>query len=690
VLDVSETSAVPMVILAKQQDQVEFINGVLRKAGHAVHCHWVSELNDLSETLAQVNCHMVMAVVSALPEETVSVLQAFKQFAPKVPALIIREHLDETVMAKAMQEGAKDVVTFTNPQRLQAVVTRELTAFRLEHKLTATIASAHEYREQLKHLMSGSADAIAHAQEGILMDPNPAWLKLLGHDNDETMNGQPLMDFFDTDSHATLKGALNACQQGKWPKQGLKVSARSADGTTLSLELHLQAVELEGEPAIQLRVPAQKADSREINEQMHDALERDASTGFLQRRFFVQRLRAVLHQPLRGGVRELVCIQPDKFSVLSDELGQTLLEDFVAQFAELIKEYLQPTDLTGRLGECQMFVLLERGTRDDVEAWCASVTRKLAAQVFALGNKSIKCTCTIGISLIGVPPADVTGYLDTVIGDALKGVQHAQQQGGNRTETVDHIDEDTRREQNDKIWVRLIKAALMENRFRLLQQPIVTMSGEDKGMCDVLVRMLDEQGGEVNPGEFLAAAERHDLMKNIDRWVIGAAISFCATRKVQKLFVRLSRDSVLDRSLPTWLENQLKATRVDPARIVFEISEHVATTHLKQTQDLASLLHKSGFRFALEHAGKARDPVQLMHSLTLDYVKIDGTLMQGLAVDQTVQEQLRLLVDAAKVKNISTIAERVEDANTMAVLWQLGLEYIQGYFVNQPEQVTLG
>lgn len=684
-LDVSETSAVPMVILTKQQDHVEFINGVLRKAGHAVHCHWVSELNDLSETLAQVNSHMVIAVVGANPDEAVGALQAFKQFAPKVPALLVREQLDEAMMAKAMQLGAKDVVTFSNPQRLQAVVTRELTAFRLEHKLAATIAAAHEYREQLKHLMSGSADAIAHAQEGILIDPNPAWLKLLGHADADSMHGQPLMDFFEADSHATLKGALTACQQGKWPKQGLKINARTADDGSLALELHLQAVEIEGELAIQLRVPALKEDSRQLDEQVHDALERDASTGFLQRRFFINRLQAALHLPLRGGVRELLCIQPDKFAALSDELGQSLLEDFVAQFATLIKELIHAGDVAGRLGDCQMFVLLERGTRDDVEALCAGITRKISAHVFNVGDKSLQCTCTIGIGLIGP-----TTNLDAVIKDVLQGLQHAQNQGGNRTETVDHLDEDTRREQTDKIWVRLIKAALMENRFRLLQQPIVTMSGEDKGMCDVLVRMLDEQGQEVIPSEFLAAAERHDLMKNIDRWVIGAAISFCATRKVQKLFVRLSKNSVLDRSLPVWLDNQLKATRVDPSRIVFEISEEVATAHLKHTQDLSTLLHKSGFKFALEHAGKAREPVQLLHSLSLDYVKVDGALMQGLAVDQTVQEQLRVLVDAAKAKNISTIAERVEDANTMAVLWQMGLEYIQGYFVNQPEQVTLG
>jgi EAL domain-containing protein (putative c-di-GMP-specific phosphodiesterase class I) len=91
-----------------------------------------------------------------------------------------------------------------------------------------------------------------------------------------------------------------------------------------------------------------------------------------------------------------------------------------------------------------------------------------------------------------------------------------------------------------RVWVRYIRAALMENRFRLMQQPIASLMGEDRGMFDVLVRMVDEQGQEVLPSEFIAAAERNDLMKNIDRWVIGASMTFCASRKVKQLFVRLS------------------------------------------------------------------------------------------------------------------------------------------------------
>jgi multidomain signaling protein FimX len=206
----------------------------------------------------------------------------------------------------------------------------------------------------------------------------------------------------------------------------------------------------------------------------------------------------------------------------------------------------------------------------------------------------------------------------------------------------------------------------------------------------VLVRMVDEQGEELLPGEFMAAAERNDLMKNIDRWVIGASMTFIASRPVKQLFVRLSKDSVRDKSLLQWLQNQLKSSRIEPSRLAFQISEQIATEYLADATELANGLRKAGFRFTLEHFGTGRDPQRLIAHLPLDFIKVDGTLMQGLAVDQDLQSRVRELVEQAKTRSIGTIAERVEDANTMAVLWQLGIEFIQGYFVNEPEQVVMG
>ncbi len=683
----AEQAAVPMIVLTRHQDNVEAINSMLRNAGHPVRCNWIRELNDLGDALAQIGPHMLIAFVGPDAADTAKVMTVATQFGPDVPVLIARDQVDEDIMAAAMQQGARDVLTLRNPVRLQAVVKRELDAHRQARTLSNTLNSAREYREQLKSFMTGSADAIAHVQEGILVDVNPAWLDLYGYPDADAIVGTPLMDAFDSSAHAAIKGALVACQQGKWSDHSLRAPAMLSDGTAVPLEMELGMVEFDGEPAIRLSIASQKRSSSDnLDEQLSDALERDAATGTLQRKFFIQWLNDSLAQPIKAGVRQLVSIEPDQLSAVGDEIGALHFEDFIGQFAGLINEVRQPNDLIGRFGDGTFVLLMERGTTRDVETWANNLVRKVAAQVLRVGDKQISCTCSVGVGMIDPRTPDAGG----AIADAISARRNAHLAGGNRVQLIDHLEEDTRRQAADELWVRRIKAALMENRFRLMQQPIASLLGEDRGMYDVLVRMIDEQGEELLPAEFMAAAERNDLMKNIDRWIIGAAMSVCASRKVEQLFVRLSKDSVRDKSLLQWLANQLKAARIDPAHIVFQISEQNATEYLADTTELVNGLRKAGFLFAIEHFGTGRDPQRLLAHLPANYVKVDGTLMQGLAVDPNLQQRVREFVEQARERKISTIAERVEDANTMAVLWQLGVEFIQGYFVNEPEQVVMG
>ncbi|WP_129642940.1 EAL domain-containing protein [Peristeroidobacter agariperforans] len=682
----AESSAVPMIVLTRHQDNVEAINSNLRNAGMAVRCNWIKELTDLGEALQQINAHMLVAFVGPDPADMTKVMTVAKQYGADVPVLFARDQVDEEIISNAMQQGARDVVTLMNPSRLRGVVARELEANRQARALNSTISSAREYRDQLKSFMAGSADAIAHVQEGIIVDANPAWLDLYGFKDADALVGTPLMDAFEAEVHAALKGALVACLQGKWSNHTLKANALLNDGSSVPLEMELSRTEFEGEPAVRLCFAARKRESGNLNDQLTEALERDASTGALQRKFFIEHLKKALAQPIKAGVRELVAIQADKLDAIAEDIGPLVVEDFIAQFAGLVSETRQASDLVGRFGDGTLVLLMERGTARDVEVWATNLIRKVGTQVFRLGEKQISCTCSVGVGLIDARSPNAS----SAIADALSARRAAETAGGARVNIVDHREEDTKREAADELWVKRIRAALMENRFRLMQQPIASLLGEDKGMFDVLVRMVDEQGEELLPGEFMAAAERNDLMKNIDRWVIGASMTFIASRPVKQLFVRLSKDSVRDKSLLQWLLNQLKSSRIEPGRLAFQVSEQIATEYLADTSELANGLRKIGYRFAIEHFGTGRDPQRLIAHLPIDYLKVDGTLMQGLAVDQALQGRVRELVDQAKGRNIGTIAERVEDANTMAVLWQLGIEFIQGYFVNEPEQVVMG
>src|SRR5262249_31590414 len=151
----------------------------------------------------------------------------------------------------------------------------------------------------------------------------------------------------------------------------------------------------------------------------------------------------------------------------------------------------------------------------------------------------------------------------------------------------------------------------------------------------------------------------------------------------------LSRETAKDATFADWLDHHIRTSRAEPNRLCFQVTEEVAASHLNQIRPLATSLRQRGFRFALEAFGSGREPQGLLGNLPLDFVKVDGAIIQGLTADAQLQQRVRMLVDVAKRRGVQTIAERVEDANTMAVLWQIGVPFIQGYFVNTPEEVVL-
>jgi multidomain signaling protein FimX len=682
---VTEQGAVPMIVMTRSQDHVEAINSTLRKAGHPVHCTWLPDARDLGDALTQINPEMLIAFIDELGIDLASVMKVKQQNAPEMPVLIARDSVDEAAIAEAMRLGCQDVVTLGNRSRLQAVVSRELRAFRLERALSTTLSSAREYREQLQNFLEGSADAITHVQEGIIVDANRAWLELFGYSENDALTGTPLMDLFEQETHPALKGALVACLQGKWSGHTLKVQALLTDGSTLPLELTLTRADFENEPAVRIAISAVRKQDRDLEVQLADAVQNDATTQFLQQRYLIAAVRERVMQSMKGGVRLFAHLKPDRFIDIQHAIGVLASEDFMAQLAELLRSQLANTDVCGRFGGNGFLVMLERGTAKDVETWAENVVKRVNEHVFVSEDKTLSATVTVGLGLLPAANVDVAA----AIADAVSATRRGRELGGNQMYMVDKADTDTRVQAYDKIWVKHIKSALMENRFRLVQLPIASLLGEDKGMFDVLVRMLDEQGNEVLPAEFIAAAERNDLMKNIDRWVIGASMSFAANRKAACIFVRLSKDTLLDKSLLPWVETQLKSLKFEPKRLCMQVTEEYANQYVRQTKELAEQLHKLGFRFALEHFGTGRDPLKLLADIEMNFIKVDGSLMQGLSTNQIQQQRVKGLVEAAKRRGIETVAERVEDANTMAVLWQLGIEFIQGYFVNAPEDVTM-
>jgi len=683
-MDLNGRQSISIAVLTENQDDVEIINSTLRDAGHAAHCHWVASPSKLAKILSDENVELLILNCDRYKDSIQQVIKQKDRYKPEVPVIVAQASADETSIQKAMQAGACDLVSITLKSRLQSVISRELRAARVERALNSTLLSATTYKRQLKDHMESSSSSIALVQEGIFTDVNDAWLAQFSVKDKDELIGMPVMDTFETESHAALKGALVATIEGKW-QAGEKLIVKSVVEFNDNHEIHLEfrKFDLDDGSCVQLCIAPQLWVAEEPTKLVHDALKRDPTTLFFHRTQFIERVTKRLRKRPAQGTHCLVYIKPDKFSEVHEEIGVLQSEEVIAQLAEEIRKYMHPRDVAGRFEGTSIMLLLERGSARDAQVWGKQVCDHVAKFTFEVGDKSTNITCTVGTCAVN----EVFGNLEEFIAATINAHALGKKSGGNTSLLDKSADENSKQLEFDAIWVKHLKSALMDNRFCLAQLPIAGLRSDSVRMYDLLVRMIDERGKSVLPSEFLPAAERNNLMKNIDRWMLQAAVEFCNRNHADRVFVRLSRQSIADRTTSAWMEKHLDDQEFDCSRLVVQIPERDAAKHIKQTRALVKHARQLGIGFALEHYGVEKERFQILDILEPDYIKLDGELMHTLMTDTALQTAVSNVVEAAQERKIKTIAERVENANAMAVLFQLGLDFMQGHYVHEPEVV---
>ena len=682
--DLNGHQSISIAVLTNNQDDVEVINGTLRDAGHAARCHWISSPDKLADTLAAENVELLILNCDRYKDSIRQVIKQKDRYNPEIPLIAMQQTADESSIQDAMQAGACDLVSTSLRKRLQSVVIRELRALRVERALNSTLQSATAYKHQLKDHMESSSSSIALVQEGIFMDVNDAWIRQFKAKDKNELIGMPVMDTFEAESQAALKGALIATIEGKWQKkEKLIVKSRVDSGDSDEVHLEFRKFDFDDGPCVQIRIAPQLKVAQEPTKLVHDALKRDPTTLFFHRAQFLERISKRLKSKPPQGTHCLAYIKPDKFGDVHRKMGILNSEEVLAQLSELVRKRLHPRDIAGRFEGTSLMVLLERGSARDAQVWGKQICDLIAKHTFEVDDRSTNMTCTVGACAV----SEVFGSLEEFVSATVNAHALGVAAGGNTSFLDESAEEDTKQREFDAIWVKHLKAALMDGRFRLAQLPIAGLRSDSVRMYDLLVRMIDEQGNSVLPSEFLPAAERNNMMKNIDRWMLQSAVEFCNKNQADRVFVRLSRQSITDSTTAAWMEQKLDAHDFDCSRLVIQIPERDAAKHIKQTQALVKHASKLGIGFALEHYGVDQDRFQILDILKPNYIKLDGELMHTLMTDSNLQLSVGKVVKAAQERKIKTIAERVENANAMAVLFQLGLDFMQGHYVHEPEVV---
>jgi EAL domain-containing protein (putative c-di-GMP-specific phosphodiesterase class I)/GGDEF domain-containing protein len=691
-----EQHSTGILVVTADEDGLTSVSALVEDNGVAARCHWVADVESVPERLPEPLPRVILVLDHT---ELAAATRWRDEHLAAASVLLVADIVDEAVIEQALAAGAQDAVTVSSATRFTAVIRREIRLASMNSSLTDASEQVTEYRRQVEKLTTESSRAFLWAQEGIIADVNLAAVTLLGADDVTELVGMPVMDIFEQDSRAAIKGALVACQKGAWNDDALRCRVQAANDPKLPVEARLETDLFEDDTAVRIELSLARADAIPPEAQ-DDAEDKPATAGhpasiadpfvaFHHRRNFLHAITDALERPQSGGMRVLYHIRLDKMNALAERWGPLGMEEILRGIAETIADAVHPDDVWGQLAGGNFCVLADRGNHRDVEAWGEQMLKQVGELTFLLSGEDVHVRACIGAAILGR-----TDELGSLASKAARASRKAQEVPGSGVVLNDPRNASLEETADDRRNVKRIHSALRKDGFRLAYQPIADLEERSGEMYDVLLRMLDTGDKEILPGVFLPAAERNGLMKAIDRWVIARAVKSAAEQESTRLFVRVSRDSLPDRTLVEWLGQQLSRAKVSPERIVLQVTEVNATDNLGAAGDMAQAARKVGCGFALEHFGLGTEPRLLLETLPLDYIKIDGSLMQGFPTSSDLQKHVRDIVDEAKARDIIAIAERVEDANTMAALWSIGIEFIQGYYVqghyvNGPEQIVL-
>ena len=427
---------------------------------------------------------------------------------------------------------------------------------------------------------------------------------------------------------------------------------------------------------------------RGLHRQMSYQATHDALTGLVNRREFERRLEEAADVARRGESLHMLCyLDLDRFKIVNDSSGHLAGDSMLREVAKLLRDAVRDSDTVARLGGDEFGMLLVGCPLDKARQIADDVCRSVAAYRFVWQDRVYNIGVSIGLIEVG-PEA---GTVEQLLSAADSACYVAKKEGAGRVSVYSARDEAMARSNGDAEWLHKLQGAIKDERFTLYYQPIVAAYGSDAEgpSMEVLLRMIDEAGNEIAPGEFVQAAERYRLMASVDRWVVQTTLGGLARKAFQlaperSVAINISGQTLGDPQFLEFVVECLDSTGVSPNQVCFEIAETAVIGNLEHARRFVGVLHGMGCKFTIDDFGSGVGSFSSLKTLELDYLKLDGSFMRNLARDSVSQTMVTAMIKLARTLNFKIIAEQVEDDAALEAARRMGVDYIQGFVIARP------
>ncbi len=400
--------------------------------------------------------------------------------------------------------------------------------------------------------------------------------------------------------------------------------------------------------------------------------EHDLLTGVYNRsRLVIELDRQLSYTARYARTGALLTLDIDNFKLANDTYGRAAGDVMLKAVSESLRARARTTDVVARLSSDEFALILPEVNEDE-------------AQIVARDIRSVLCERQIGPPImVSIGIALLTGEDEVAADDILTRAQialyEAKELGGDQARVF------TGQATGALTWVQRIRTALAEDRFVLYGQPIADLRTGRITHHELLVRMLSEDGDIIPPAAFLPMAERFGVIGEIDRWVTGAGLRLAIDG--EGVAINLSGYSIGDQSIVAEIRSAI-ADGVDPGKVIFDVTEAAAMTKLEATRQFAGTLYGLGCSLALDDFGTGFSSFTFLKHIPARYLKIDMGFVRELASSRLDHQVVKSIVGIARCLDKRTIAEGVQDADTLGVLKAIGADYAQGFHFGAPKRLS--
>lgn len=681
-----EEKIINLLIVDDSFDSEEIIVSKLRAAGYTARSTRVEDDEDLLDALKKQIPDLViyfegMELISL--EETSTCLKKDKK--TEICRLISVSKNEQCDAVSAIRAGAVDATCFSNIDHLLLIIQREHQSL-INSKLIARYKKAfNESEQRCTSLLDSSRDAIAYIHEGMHVYSNQSYLASFDIEESDDLEGLPVLDMVATESRDEFKSFLRSYTKNEGGIEKFETLLHKPDGSEFSAEMEFSPAQIDGEPCIQIIIRKEDATSEELERQLKLLSQKDQLTGLYNRQYCIEKLETVISDcEQEKYAAALLEIQIDNFEDIKNTVGVIDADQYIIEAAKALNDGLGDDDTLSRYTHDSFAVIAIDYTKDNIESYAAQLQKAVSQLEVNINKTHINTTCCIGITLID---RDSPEYND-ILARSKKAVTFATDKGANQIHTYIPDKGELTRQEVDVKFKEQLTDALKSDKFLLHYQPIVSLHGDTEERYEVFVRMHTKDHDVIMPQDFLPAAERIGMSTAIDRWVLYKTIQEFSLRqkagKHTRFFIKLSAPSIKDKTLIDWLSYQIKEKQIPDNTLNFTVKETVAVTHLKNAKSLSHSLKELNCGFILDDFGTGTHPFQLLEHIHADYVRIDSSFMTNLADNPKNQESIKILAEEAAKLDKLTIAQHVPDAASLSILWGMGVNFIQGYFLQEP------